>query len=246
MTTRHPQLGPQLGYYQGLPVEAKIRLAALLYGMWIGVLALMGGFLLFLDLWQPALVMLLGMGVPAWMWWRACREARKATPQQIWLYQEGMVAHTGPSQIAFHWDRVVEVYHLAYAITSGKTVVKETHMLRLRVDGESTVILNEDLMNAGKAAAEITSSVTRARFPMAVRALDAGVHIPFGPFTVTPEGITREESLSWARIGSVKVSDGELTMTDSTGVTWSRAPLFQVPNIDLLIKLVAHRKGLPA
>lgn len=225
-----------------------MRLAAAGSVVAITIFTIPGVALVALGLWQPSIVMWLGVLLMLYLWWNTRRKARSGpAPQYFWLYEGGMQVRSGESVRAFRWEQVTEIHHMAVAYKSGNTTVREKHSLRLALDDGSAEILQEDVADAGALVTAVKERVTRARFPAAVQALESGTPVPFGPFTVGPEGIDHGDGrLPWPELRKVEVDKGQLSLLTRGRRPWAKTAVGLVPNADLFIALVRYRLRRPS
>jgi hypothetical protein len=79
--------------------------------------------------------------------------------------------------------------------------------------------------------------------PLAIDAYNAGHAIPFGPLSVSLQGISNQKGtiLPWHQISGVTVNQNVVTVIQSERVKkWVSAPMSQVPNIGVLTALVNY------
>ncbi len=135
----------------------------------------------------------------------------------------------GWSEVTNVWRRVTEYYDTS--MQKSKTRRTKYHVI-LESISSSPVHVNDEFTEIEALTDHIVTEVTRRQLPEAVRLVQQGQTLRFGPFGVGPHGIDNgRETLPWSQIRELQVIQGEIRIRkDGKWLSWSRADVGDIPN----------------
>ncbi|HEY7358926.1 MAG TPA: DUF6585 family protein [Ktedonobacterales bacterium] len=136
-------------------------------------------------------------------------------------------------QIAFVWQHIVTYY--SYGIRTG-TSFKYTIQ---RTDGVK-IVITQTFRNVSQLGAQVQREVTSRLAPQALAAVRAGQTLPFGPFSLSGQGLaTPREMIPWSEAPQVSASRG-LVMVQRRGQRRGKSygKVSAVPNVYVFLSVV--------
>ncbi len=142
-------------------------------------------------------------------------------------------------QVAFVWQRIVAYY--SYGVRSG-TSYKYT----VQRSAGARIVITQMFRNVDQLGAQLQREVTNRLAPQALAAVQAGQTLPFGRFSLSPQGlVTSREIIPWSAVQEVKVSSGWLMIQrrgSPRGTSYGRVDT--IPNLYVFLRVAeALSKG---
>jgi hypothetical protein len=173
---------------------------------------------------------------------------------RVYTFAGGLIYANGDKIDTARWDQVAAVwqeqrrrrYGYSYfgiigALFSGSNM-KESYTVQ-RHDGISISIDSTSVGNIQQLGQVIQFEVTRLQAPQALASYNAGQAIPFGPFTISQQGITKNSGtpLPWNQLEGVTLKRGNISIKQ-TGkmLNWGLAPVGKIPNLGVFNAVVDY------
>ncbi|GAA3194233.1 DUF6585 family protein [Actinocorallia longicatena] len=156
---------------------------------------------------------------------------------ELHIFDNGLVVVVrGRAEHVFRWDSMTVLQEIISHRSYGGVL---THVYTLRKPGGGKVRIGREFHDPEVWGVHIQQSVTAARLPDALRRLEAGEAVAFGPIEVTGEGIRDgRRHASWGEV-EVRIEEGTLCVD-----VGRRAIVFRsvdgIPNLYLLLALTDH------
>ncbi len=112
-----------------------------------------------------------------------------------------------------------------------------------RTDG-AVFKLNSTLKNVGTLGQSIQQSVAQVHLPQAIAAYNADNLIPFGPLSVSLQGLSNgNEVVPWGQQQNLLLNRGYLLVRkQGTNRNWAKVAVSRIPNYLVFIKLVNYAR----
>ncbi|MQY04365.1 DUF6585 family protein [Actinomadura macrotermitis] len=151
--------------------------------------------------------------------------------------------HTGGVEIegeaAYAWADLVSV--TMSGVQRARRGVVRWRFDVVAADGR-TLRLDDALPDVRALGEAITAGLNEHLAPRVRDHLDAGGSVAFGPFTATPDGITKDGlGITWPAIGTVDIDNGLVSVRSRDGLRTLTATAGATPNALLLAGLAAYR-----
>jgi hypothetical protein len=173
---------------------------------------------------------------------------------RVYTFAGGLIYANGDKIDTVRWDQVAAVWQeqrrrrygysalgLVGALLSSSNM-KESYTLQ-RHDGVSIAIASTGVRDVQQLGQVIQFEVTRLQAPQALATYNAGQAIPFGPFTLSQQGITKNSGnpLPWNQLEGVTLKNGNIAIKQ-TGkmLNWGLAPVSKIPNLGVFNAVVDH------
>jgi hypothetical protein len=142
----------------------------------------------------------------------------KARQLGFHLFDEGLVHATGAGLQAYPWDAIDTVYQSITRRESGGVPMGTAHSYLVEFNDGRRLTLNNFSADMKVLGPFLQSQVARVQVPRALRHLDSGHAIPFGPFTVNSAGVSRGgRGATWSEIACVYIENGGVRLHRSGG-----------------------------
>lgn len=168
-----------------------------------------------------------------------CISALRACNLRVYLFQNGFVYARGHRLDVVRWDQVRFVWQ---RITRSYGRMWYRYTIE-RSDG-AAFKLNSTLKNAGTLGQHIQQVVTQLHLPQAIAAYNTGNTIPFGPLSVSLQGLNNgKEVLPWNQQQNMLLKRGYLLIRkQGRNRNWARVAVARIPNYLVFIKLVNYAR----
>jgi hypothetical protein len=165
----------------------------------------------------------------------------------IEVYQYGLIYTDGATRATVRWADVAALKERRAALVNalGEAIEREhTFQIRCKDRTEHSLELGE-VADTDQLVGYVYEGTLEVMLPQAEQRLAAGRPVEFGPFSVTPVGLSRgTEVLEWGQIARVeRTPDGGLIIerTGVMGEAWYEGPGGDIQNLHLLLTLIATR-----
>jgi hypothetical protein len=160
--------------------------------------------------------------------------------RRVLLQPAGFTLLDGRHGQAFAFDRVARLYQVAdFPALLGLPFARKRSLLVVMEDGR-TVKLTPLVSQIERLTRAIREAVSDRLLREARARLRTCRGVDFGSLGVRPGGLVRGgRLLSWAQVGEPVVRGGWLSIRQKQdGAVWTREPVANVPNLDVLLELV--------
>lgn len=174
---------------------------------------------------------------------------------RVYEFSNGLLRAKGKQIDVIRWDQIGSVMQASKASNTSYMVGgvlgallfgSRKHVYTIqRQDGQIFKFESSNIHNIESLGQTIQQEVAQAHLPMAIAAYDNGNVIPFGPLSVSLQGIVNAKGviLPWSQVNGVTVNQNVVTIMQSGRVQkWVSAPLAKVPNIGVLTELVNYAR----
>jgi hypothetical protein len=158
-------------------------------------------------------------------------------PRYYLVYEDGLATVTGDAFEFLAWTDIKEV---------GRAWKRLDCFLSLTDSGDRTVVIANGYSNAGELRLAIFQNVNRCLLPKALKRIDAGKSVKFGPFAVNGAGLKYKERIAdWDDVTSMKLQ----TYRGQTSITiyvrgrllwWCWHDIHEVPNHETFYDVLCH------
>lgn len=174
---------------------------------------------------------------------------------RVYQFSDGLIRVKGTQTDLIRWDQVTSVvqqvrrrgnYYFWGGIIGAAIAARSRPSQNFTVqrnDG-ATFKFNAILKNVAQLGQNIQQAVTQRHMPQAIAAFQGGSAIPFGPLTVTAQGLHNgREILPWNQVQSVDVKQGQV-IVKKVGKTFSWASVYisKIPNLMVFLGLVNYAR----
>lgn len=176
---------------------------------------------------------------------------------RIYTFAQGLIYAKSEKIDIARWDQVAAVWQVQrrqrYGYSYGGIIaalifrsnMRESYKLQ-RNDGITISIASASVSNIQELGQVIQYEITQRQSPQAIAAFNTGQPIPFGPFTVSQQGIARANGgqLPWNQVALVDTQRGSLIIKQ-TGKTlnWAASPVGKIPNLGVFNAVVYHARS---
>jgi hypothetical protein len=170
-----------------------------------------------------------------------CINALAACNLRVYLFQNGFVSSRGGQPEVVRWDQVKTVWQRVVSSRYGRVSYRYTIE---RLDGVMFKV-NTMLKNASLLGQNMQQEVTRTHMPQAIAAYNAGNVIPFGPFSVSLQGIRKGDMLlPWNQVQGLLFKKGNiLVKMVGSSRNWASVRISSIPNYLVFIQLVDYARS---
>lgn len=173
---------------------------------------------------------------------------------RVYEFEHGLLRSKGSQVNIIRWDQVAAVWQENKPSSSSYLVggvlgallfgAQTRHIFKVSLHDGATFIFNSSgisqIENLGQT---IQQEVAQIHMPLAIVAYDRGNTIPFGPLSVSQQGISNQKGaiLPWSQVNGVTVNMSVVTIMQNERVKkWVSAPTSKVPNLGVLTALVNY------
>lgn len=163
--------------------------------------------------------------------------------QKVYLFQHGIIVIRWGRLSVYPWtqiqairQRITRIYRMStfgqdkYAGTRYGYSIQGVDDKMLRLDGS--------VQNIQELGETITLRFSEVFFPTALASLTAGALVPFGPWSITRQGITGKKGvLPWSEVHSYFITTGRISILTKKGF-WDSKSLRRIPNVFVFMALV--------
>jgi hypothetical protein len=179
---------------------------------------------------------------------------------RFYEFTDGMILAKGSQLNVLRWDQIAAIWQAArrqgyYGGLAGFAVraamrnssnVITTYTIQ-RYDGSKITMSTSQAQNLQNLGTTIQHEVSRLHGPQATAAFDAGQVVPFGPLSLSRQGIQSNRGiLPFNQLASVNAVSGRLVFKQGPKAsTWTSVPASQIPNLTVFMDLInyARRQG---
>ncbi|MEU3839310.1 DUF6585 family protein [Streptomyces sp. NPDC028635] len=183
--------------------------------------------------------------------WLAARTpdlSRKQAARRLHLFDHGLAEVGGNGEVSvFRWDSLTVLQEITERYANG-VYVGTTYVYTLHREDGTTLKVTGFYAQPEQWGPAIQQEITRAQLPALHAGLVQGRTLSYGDLSVNVGGVaTARDSLSWADIETVEISQGVLVLRRrGRKLPWARVPVKKIPNFFLFLALVELlRQGDP-
>jgi hypothetical protein len=169
-----------------------------------------------------------------------CIRGLLACNLRVYLFQNGFIYAKGGRLDVVRWDQVRYVWQRITRNRYGNT----SHRYKIERNDGATFTLNSMLKNVGILGQNIQQAVTQVHLPQAIAAYNAGNTIPFGPLSISLQGLSNgKEILPWNQQQNLLLNRGYLlARRQGTNHNWAKVAVSRIPNYLVFIKLANYAR----
>ncbi|WP_052442511.1 DUF6585 family protein [Streptacidiphilus neutrinimicus] len=172
--------------------------------------------------------------------------SKKAAAKRVDLHQHGVVVHDVNGPVAVHRFATVTVHQrVTESYYNGVRTGPQYLLTLTEPDGRSSK-LTQFYDNVQHLMQTVQQGVVEAQLPRALAAAQAGYPVPFGPFTVTQQGLVcgAKATVTWPLLDRITVSQGSVrVMVHGRRTATAAKPVAQIPNFALFLALVSNLRA---
>lgn len=166
--------------------------------------------------------------------------SRKQAARRLHLFEHGLaeVGRNGEVSV-FRWDSMTALQEITERYANG-VYVGTTYVYTLHRHNGTPLKVTGFYDQPERWGPAVQQAITRAQLPGLLAGLEQGGTLTYGELSVNLGGVaTARDSLTWADIAKVEVSQGVLVLR-RTGkkLPWARVPVKKIPNFFLFLALV--------
>lgn len=193
-------------------------------GVIVGVVALVGAVLIWL------------IGLPS---------RRRRRSWRVYVFSHGFVFTRGGQPDIVRWEEIQTIWHQAKSRNYGEYGREVRHIYTIECFDGRRVVFDDKIKKVEKLGNLLGEQMTNAIWPRALADYNAGNVIPFGPLSVSQQGVSSGVArLPWAAIKEIKF-DGEEVKIHQKGklLNWAKVPVGDIPNVSLFLALTRSVLG---
>jgi hypothetical protein len=172
--------------------------------------------------------------------------SKKARAKRVDLHQHGVVLYDINGPVAVYrfatmtaHQKITEQYY------NGVKTGTQYLLTLTDPDGRSSK-LTQFYDNVQHLMQTVQQGVVEAQLPRALATAQAGYPVPFGPFTVTQQGLIcgTKGTVTWPLLDRVTVSQGSVRiMVHGRRTAMAAKPIAQIPNFTLFLSLMSNLRA---
>jgi hypothetical protein len=158
----------------------------------------------------------------------------------VYIYKHGFVSTNGKAPQVFRWDQVETIWVRVTRNYYNGIYTGTTHSYRVRRWDGVEVVLNDRFTGIAAVGDMVNEQITQCKFPHFVAAYNAGQIIPFGPLSMSRQGISNAYSMTlpWWEIKGVSMQRGYIVFNKGgKWAKWSLQRVSALPNALLFVSL---------
>jgi hypothetical protein len=193
-------------------------------GVVVGVITLVGAVLIWL------------IGFPA---------RRRRRTWRVCVFSNGFVFVQGGQPDVSRWEEIQVIWHQVKVHNRGEYGREVRHFYIIeRFDGRR-IVLDDKIKKLEKLGNLLGEQMANAIWPRVLADYRAGNVIPFGPLSVSQQGVSNgRELLPWAAIKEVKFDGIEVKVHRKGKLfNWAKVPVGSIPNASLFLALTKYVLG---
>ncbi len=160
----------------------------------------------------------------------------------VYVCTGGFVFRRGNKIEAFRWDQIEAMWQAVTKRYTNGIHTGTTHKYTVRRKDGGQVIFNDRFTDVEELGNTISHEITNYQMPQAINAYNAGNTVPFGPLSISMQGISNgKELLPWSQVKDIDVKQGVVTVKkEGKRLNWSSVRVTQVPNVFVLMALINY------
>lgn len=240
-------LGAPLGVYRPL-LSSNLAIIGMVVGLIAADILLLfafvifTGYLLYVLIYTPVLAIVYGI------------YAFTIRNLRVYEFSNGLILVKSNRMDPIRWDQVTSVtqqqrrrgaYYfwggiIGGAIASNNPVQSFTVH---RADGASFKFTGA-LRGLRRLHQNVQQAVTRLHLPKAIATYNSGAPVPFGPFTVSLQGLSNGRiSMLWEEVQNVEIKQGQVIIKKAgKALAWAKINISQIPNLLVFMGLVHYAR----
>lgn len=160
----------------------------------------------------------------------------------FYVFRDGFIIQRDSTNEALSWAEITTLWRAGYRTSSYRTPTRYSYTLQC-ADGRKVKLGTMPRRSASLQLFDdmLVREVTNQRLPEALRALNAGQTLEFGPFSLGMGGLTHKQAtLSWNEVRRVYVGDGYFSIYKvGKRLPWGGGKrVARIPNFSVFLALV--------
>jgi hypothetical protein len=165
---------------------------------------------------------------------------------RVYVFSHGFIFTKGEQPTIFHWEEVRAIWRRE-TVQPNETSYSITHRYTIdRLDGYR-LVLDDKINNVEELGHLLDDRITNVMWPRALAAYNAGEVIPFGPFSVSQQGVSNgKELLPWAAVKGIEIRRGYVRIhqqEEGKRSSWAKVRIADIPNCSLFLALTGFALG---
>jgi hypothetical protein len=240
------RLGALVGVYQPL-LSSSFAIIGVVVGVIVVDILLLFAFILLLErlfyilLYVPIVVIIYGI------------YAFTVRDLRVYEFSNGLIRTKGDRIDQIRWDYVISIIQQRRRRTSylvggvvGAMMVGNNRVQSFTVhcaDGASFKF-GSNLRGVEQLHQNVQRAVTQQHLPRVIAAYNNGAPIPFGPLTVSLQGLSNGRiTVIWREVQDVEIKQGQVIIKKAgKAFAWAKISLSQVPNLFVFMGLVHYAR----
>jgi hypothetical protein len=168
----------------------------------------------------------------------------------IYQFMNGLVRAKGQQVEVVRWDRISALwirmnrrrnYSLSGALASSLASGNTIQGLTLQRDDGRNFSFSSLLRGHLRLIQSIEQNMVQFHLPRATAAYQSGQVVPFGPLSVSRQGISNgRETLGWNEVQNIEINRGNLLVKRSPkGAKWASVDVAKIPNLAVFVSLTS-------
>lgn len=161
---------------------------------------------------------------------------------RVYVFTHGFVFTKGEQPAVFRCEEVRTIWREETAWGYGISTHRYTFD---RLDGYR-LVLDDKINNVKELGSLLSTQITNVMWPRTLAAYNTGEVIPFGPLSVSQQGISNgRELLPWAAVKEIRVRLGYVRIHQK-GVkrsNWTKVKIAHIPNCSLFLALTIFARS---
>ncbi|MBO0782892.1 MAG: hypothetical protein J2P37_29105 [Ktedonobacteraceae bacterium] len=172
---------------------------------------------------------------------------------KVYVFRHGIIACQGSQITVLPWNQIQQIFHQqSWAVTLSSWKAEHVYRLTLHDAQSQTVELSSYIRGVKELGQIIEEAVASHLLPHEMQHYRSGNSVFFGPFSISPQGLTsttKGQILPWHEVKSVDYVGNIITnrgnyglryvgVTKHDGTIWTAALETQIPNLALLFQMV--------
>lgn len=172
---------------------------------------------------------------------------------KVYVYTNGMIFRQGSKTIALPWNQIQQIFHKKSWVAALSSLrVEHVYRLTLHDAHNQAIELSSYIRGVKELGQTIEGAVASHLLPHVMQRYRSGNSVPFGPFSVSTQGLTdtiKGQTLPWHEVKSVDYVGNIITnrgnyglryvgVTKHDGKIWTAVLETQIPHLALLFQMV--------
>lgn len=164
--------------------------------------------------------------------------------REVVLYQHGFSYREGSFTAYLRYEDVRTIRQRMERVAYFGGIIRRTiYRCTIQTVQDEIITLTNVYRKMDDLSIRLEQRIQQAQFPLMVRRLEQGEHVPFtDALTVSSQGLHSEgRELSWADFGGHRIQNKQLLLLTQSGDTWLALSPNDVDNIALLLALLGQK-----
>lgn len=161
---------------------------------------------------------------------------------RVYVCADGFIFKRGRTIDAFRWDQIEAMWQAVTKHYRNRVYMGTSYKYTIRRQDGVQVVFDNKLAHVEQLGKILSRQIMHCLWPQTMSAYRAGHTIPFGPFSVSLQGVSNgKELLSWSEVEDMNVRQGRVVIRkEGKWRDWSPVMVRRIPNMFVFMALVQY------